>query len=101
MNFFFLLSGYQAKRVREWQSRDIEVLVSTGDISTLEGTEQLIAEARALGPVGGVFHLAMVTNPNCHKGTQKKKNLWCHLLAFVMYNQQNMTLPLGLNNKYG
>ncbi|XP_037610720.1 fatty acid synthase [Sebastes umbrosus] len=53
-------TGYQAKRVREWQSGDVKVLVSTNDVSTPEGTERLIAEARALGPVGGVFHLAMV-----------------------------------------
>lgn len=48
--------------MREWQSQDVEVLVSTNDVSTLEGTEQLIAEACTMGPVGGVFHLAMVTN---------------------------------------
>ncbi|XP_071781118.1 fatty acid synthase [Centroberyx gerrardi] len=53
-------NGYQAKRVREWQSEGVEVLVSTSDVSTVEGTERLIAEARGLGPVGGVFHLAMV-----------------------------------------
>lgn len=53
-------NGYQAKRVSEWQSRNVEVLVSTNDVSTLEGTERLIAEACTLGPVGGVFHLAMV-----------------------------------------
>ncbi|XP_039990736.1 fatty acid synthase isoform X2 [Xiphias gladius] len=53
-------NGYQAKRVREWQSQDVEVLVSTSDVSTPEGAERLIAEAGALGPVGGVFHLAMV-----------------------------------------
>ncbi|KAL6094787.1 fasn [Pungitius sinensis] len=53
-------NGYQAKRVREWQSRDVEVLVSTNDVSTLEGTQRLITEASSLGPVGGVFHLAMV-----------------------------------------
>ncbi|XP_071318722.1 fatty acid synthase [Trachinotus anak] len=53
-------NGYQAKRVREWQSQNVEVLVSTSDVSTLEGTERLIAEAGTLGPVGGVFHLAMV-----------------------------------------
>uniref|UniRef100_A0A665X8P4 Fatty acid synthase n=1 Tax=Echeneis naucrates TaxID=173247 RepID=A0A665X8P4_ECHNA len=53
-------NGYQAKRVREWQSQDVEVLISTSDVSTLEGTERLITETRALGPVGGVFHLAMV-----------------------------------------
>lgn len=53
-------NGYQAKRVREWQSQGVKVLVSTNDVSTLGGTEKLIAEACALGPVGGVFHLAMV-----------------------------------------
>ncbi|KAM4525063.1 fatty acid synthase isoform 2-T2 [Odontesthes bonariensis] len=53
-------NGYQAKRVREWQNQGVKVLVSMKDISTLEGTEQLIAEACTLGPVGGVFHLAMV-----------------------------------------
>lgn len=52
--------GYQAKRVREWQSQGVKVLVSTSDVSTLEGTEKLIAEASSLGSVGGVFHLAMV-----------------------------------------
>lgn len=53
-------NGYQAKRVREWQNQSVEVFVSTSDVSTLEGTERLIAEACAMGPVGGVFHLAMV-----------------------------------------
>ncbi|XP_051523082.1 fatty acid synthase-like [Myxocyprinus asiaticus] len=53
-------NGYQAKRVREWQAMGIQVLVSTSDVSTLEGTERLITEACRLGPVGGIFHLAMV-----------------------------------------
>lgn len=39
----------------------VQVLVSTSDVSTLEGTERLITEACQLGPVGGIFHLAMVT----------------------------------------
>lgn len=38
----------------------IQVHVSTSDVSTLEGTERLITEACQLGPVGGIFHLAMV-----------------------------------------
>lgn len=53
-------NGYQAKRVREWQNQSVEVLVSTNDVSTLDGAEKLIAEACRLGPLGGVFHLAMV-----------------------------------------
>ncbi|NXD84156.1 FAS synthase, partial [Halcyon senegalensis] len=53
-------TGYQAKQVREWKALGIEVLVSTSDVGTLEGTQLLIEEALKLGPVGGVFNLAMV-----------------------------------------
>ncbi|KAJ7984800.1 hypothetical protein DPEC_G00358530 [Dallia pectoralis] len=53
-------NGYQAHRVREWQGMGVEVLVSTSDVSTEKGTEMLINQAGKLGPVGGVFHLAMV-----------------------------------------
>ncbi len=57
---FVFLTGYQAKRVREWQAMGIQVLVSTSDVSSMAGTERLITEACRLGPVGGIFHLAMV-----------------------------------------
>ncbi|XP_054986055.1 fatty acid synthase [Sorex araneus] len=53
-------TGYQAKQVREWQRQGVQVLVSTRDASSLEGARGLIKEAAALGPVGGVFNLAMV-----------------------------------------
>ncbi|NWV97535.1 FAS synthase, partial [Machaerirhynchus nigripectus] len=53
-------TGYQAKRVEEWKALGIEVLVSTSDIGTLEGTQLLIEEALQLGPVGGIFNLAVV-----------------------------------------
>ncbi|KAJ0060389.1 hypothetical protein NL108_010160, partial [Boleophthalmus pectinirostris] len=53
-------NGYQVKRVQDWRAQGVELLVSTSDVSTVKGSEQLISEAQALGPVGGVFHLAMV-----------------------------------------
>ncbi|NXP54355.1 FAS synthase, partial [Heliornis fulica] len=53
-------TGYQAKRVKEWKALGIQVLVSTNDIATLEGTQLLIEEALKLGPVGGIFNLAVV-----------------------------------------
>lgn len=67
-------TGYQAKRVREWQAMGIEVHVSTSDVSTLKGTERLITEACQLGPVGGIFHLAMVIF--------HISNLYLHLFQF-------------------
>ncbi|OXB61122.1 hypothetical protein ASZ78_013685 [Callipepla squamata] len=52
-------TGYQAKCVREWKALGIQVLVSTSDVGTLEGTQLLIEEALQLGPVGGIFNLAV------------------------------------------
>ena len=39
-----------------------KILVSTQDTNTLEGTKALVEEAKQLGPVGGLFHLALVLN---------------------------------------
>src|SRR6185437_9726212 len=37
-------------------------IVSTADGFTIEGTQQLLKEAQELGPIGGVFHLALELN---------------------------------------
>ncbi|CAG2117531.1 unnamed protein product, partial [Medioppia subpectinata] len=39
-----------------------KIVVSTADCQTLEGAKQLIHETLNLGPIGGVFHLALVLN---------------------------------------
>ena len=39
-----------------------EVVVSTHNSNTIEGSKGLIEEAQKLGPIGGVFHLALVLN---------------------------------------
>lgn len=54
-------TGYQALCVRRWQQGGVKVFVSTADCSTIAGTEQLLKEANALGPVGGIFNLAAVS----------------------------------------
>ncbi|XP_011371965.1 fatty acid synthase [Pteropus vampyrus] len=53
-------TGYQAKQVREWKRQGVHVLLSTSNAVSLEGARSLIAEATQLGPVGGIFNLAMV-----------------------------------------
>lgn len=53
-------TGFQAKRVSEWRRQGIQVLVSSSDASSLEGARALVTEAVQLGPIGGVFNLAMV-----------------------------------------
>ena len=41
---------------------DTKNIVSTHDTTTIEGTKKLLNEAKALGEIGGVFHLALVLN---------------------------------------
>ncbi|XP_028912877.2 LOW QUALITY PROTEIN: fatty acid synthase [Ornithorhynchus anatinus] len=53
-------TGYQAKQVGEWREQGVQVLVSTCDVGTIEGAQQLVDQASQLGPVGGVFNLAAV-----------------------------------------
>uniref|UniRef100_A0AAN0MN29 Fatty acid synthase n=1 Tax=Bubalus bubalis TaxID=89462 RepID=A0AAN0MN29_BUBBU len=53
-------TGYQARQVHEWIRQGVQVLVSTSDVSSLDGTRSLITEAAQLGPVGGIFNLAVV-----------------------------------------
>jgi fatty acid synthase len=40
-----------------------EIIVSTHDSNTIEGSKRLLEDANRLGPIGGVFHLAVVLNP--------------------------------------
>ena len=38
----------------------VKVLVATHNVKFMQQTEELISEAKAMAPVGGIFHLAMV-----------------------------------------
>ncbi|VDN07232.1 unnamed protein product [Thelazia callipaeda] len=53
-------TGYQARCVHFWRRTGISVLVSTLNISKLSDAQELMLQCKALGPIGGVFHLAMV-----------------------------------------
>lgn len=51
---------YQHLCVQRLQQAGVKYLISTTDISTAQGAAQLLKEAATLGPVGGIFNLAMV-----------------------------------------
>uniref|UniRef100_A0A915PSY3 Fatty acid synthase n=1 Tax=Setaria digitata TaxID=48799 RepID=A0A915PSY3_9BILA len=53
-------TGYQARCVHFWRRTGISVLVSTLNISHLSDAHELMLQCKELGPIGGVFHLAMV-----------------------------------------
>nr|XP_050029751.1 fatty acid synthase-like [Dermacentor andersoni] len=53
-------TGYQRLCLQRWRRVGASVHVSTADVSTEEGARQVVREAAAVGPVGGIFNLAMV-----------------------------------------
>lgn len=50
---------YQAYRIKLWQSYGATVEVNTDDITTYEGCKSLLQSASKLGPIGGIFNLAV------------------------------------------
>ncbi|XP_057651186.1 fatty acid synthase-like isoform X1 [Diorhabda carinulata] len=54
-------NGYQAYCLKNWsQYKGVTVKVDTNDTTTLKGAENLINNAQTLGPVGGIFNMALV-----------------------------------------
>ncbi|XP_075147103.1 fatty acid synthase 3 [Haematobia irritans] len=55
-----LSKDYQSYRIALWKSYGCEISVSTSDITTMDGCAKLLEEANKVGPVGGIFNLAVV-----------------------------------------
>ncbi|CAG2169908.1 unnamed protein product [Oppiella nova] len=47
---------------KDYKFFESQWIVSTADGFTIEGTQQLLKQAQELGPIGGVFHLALELN---------------------------------------
>lgn len=50
---------YQSYRISIWEDYGAKVVVNTDDITTRAGCERLFNAALKLGPIGGVFNLAV------------------------------------------
>ncbi|XP_049523992.1 fatty acid synthase-like [Dermacentor silvarum] len=57
-----VLTGYPRLRLHRWKAVGTSVVVSEADVSTTHGALQIIKEAEAMGPVGGIFNVSA-----CHE----------------------------------
>lgn len=48
--------------MKRWSDSGVSVKVLTQDASTLVGAKALLKEASQDGPIGGIFHLAVVSS---------------------------------------
>ncbi|XP_049519228.1 LOW QUALITY PROTEIN: fatty acid synthase-like [Dermacentor silvarum] len=53
-------TGYQRICLHRWEQSGVNVLVSKADASTEDGARKVILEATTMGPVGGIFNVAVV-----------------------------------------
>ncbi|KAG5886386.1 hypothetical protein JTB14_033597 [Gonioctena quinquepunctata] len=53
-------NGYQQFRIRFWRSYGVVVVISTTNVTQRNGCVQLIEEANEIGPIGGIFNLAVI-----------------------------------------
>lgn len=54
-----ITKAYQAYRIKMWEQYGVKVLVNTENITTKKGCEALLLAATKLGPVGGIYNLAV------------------------------------------
>jgi fatty acid synthase, animal type len=62
---------------RIWESYGVEVVVNTSDITTRDGCEKLIRDSMKLGPVGGIFNLAVQLRDNIFENQDVEKFKEC------------------------
>ncbi|KAH8037567.1 hypothetical protein HPB51_013514 [Rhipicephalus microplus] len=55
-----LRTGYQKLCLRRWRALGVQVLARNSDVASEGGARMVIEEATSMGPVGGIFNLAMV-----------------------------------------
>ncbi|XP_045453923.1 fatty acid synthase-like [Melitaea cinxia] len=53
-------NGYQSLRLRTWENYGAEVRISTHDITTEKGCEEMLKMANSMGTVAAIFNLAVV-----------------------------------------
>ena len=57
-------NGYQNLQISRWKSAGVEVLVYKSNIESEKEVLTLFQECSQLGPIGGIFNLAMVGQTN-------------------------------------
>ena len=58
---FGLKNGYQSYRMKIWNSYGVNIVISTEDVTTETGVKNLLLTATSIGPLVGIFNLALVS----------------------------------------
>lgn len=59
-------SGYKTLVLKRLNNKNVTVVVSLADLSTVKGAEDVLNEAANLGPVSGIYHISTVSTFNVY-----------------------------------
>lgn len=90
---------------RIWENYGTRVVVSTDNITTRNGCERLFKTALQLGPIGGIFNLAVVLRDSILENQSVEKFVECMLpkatateyLGKNLKAKKNEMFPLKIN----
>ncbi|CAG2105515.1 unnamed protein product [Medioppia subpectinata] len=86
---------------RKFKMFATNIVVSTQDSSTTNGTKLLLNEAEMFGPIGGVFHLALVLNDTLlEKQTSDQFSQTIDSKAKIFANLDQITRELAIDLDY-
>lgn len=80
-----LKNGYQYYKIQLWRSYGVNVVLSTEDVTTETGVANLLKTANSLGPVIGIFNLAVVILTNVWY-KKKIRNFSLNLFTFNFFS---------------
>lgn len=83
-------NGYQAYRLEMFGQQGVAVEVSTRDVSEISDCKALIEDMEASGPLGGVFHLAMVLDDGFF--VNQTSETWRHVVKTKLQGAINLDL---------
>ncbi|KAH6943563.1 hypothetical protein HPB50_024336 [Hyalomma asiaticum] len=69
-------TSYQRLCLHRWRTAGASVVVSEADVSTAQGALRVIREAEAMGPVGGIFNVSVVSQRHArldNRATEQNK----------------------------
>ncbi|XP_065217079.1 fatty acid synthase-like [Planococcus citri] len=94
-------NGYQTYRIKLWRSYGVKIVIFTEDVTNEEGTRNLLQTANTLGPVEGIFNLAMILKDDPFmKQTEENFSLANGPKAILTTHLDNLSRKMCPNLKY-
>ncbi|XP_065217199.1 fatty acid synthase-like [Planococcus citri] len=94
-------NGYQSYRIKLWRSYGVKVIIFTEDVTKETGVKNLLQTANALGPVEGIFNLAVILKDDPFlKQTEENFRLTNEPKAIITTHLDNLSREMCPHLKY-